>query len=346
MGSDRIEEMKSIQFPVVMRGYDRYVVDAYISDLREWLESGGEDEARREVIRSEMERVGERTGSVLSDAQRIADELQAETTEAVTAQRAEAGAEVTKLRAEASEEVAKLRADVDEEVAARRKEADEYLQKTRAEADSYAKETRAAADADAREKAEAAAIAASELREEADSYASTTHARADTALADAEAEAARRTKNIEREIAGLVRKRRDVVDNLEQLNAQMKSAIAGGEQDLKLPTRVQDAVDDPNPTQPMQVEFEEETEIAGQKADVADAETRVFDAETEIAADESDVVEPEVVDAETADAGPGAEEPLRVEDDDPDDEQRRARRRAAVDDADPPTDETKLADLL
>lgn len=232
MGSDRIEEMKSIEFPVVLRGYDRYVVDAYISELREWLSNGGEDEARREEIRREMERVGERTGSVLAEAQRIADEL----------------------RAEAEQEVAKLRADVDEEVAARRKQADEYMERVKAEADAYAEKTRAEAEANAKEKAEAAAIAAQQMREEAEEYAAETRAKADGVLADAEAEAARRTKGIEREIAALVRKRQEVISNLEQLQAQMRSAIAGpGEEDLELPTRVQEAVEDPDPTQPMTV---------------------------------------------------------------------------------------------
>ena len=66
---------------------------------------------------------------------------------------------------------------------------------------------------------------------------------AEERLAEAEAEAAERTRGIEEEIAGLVRKRRDVVANLEQLDAEMRLAIEGpGEQDLGLPERVSDAV--------------------------------------------------------------------------------------------------------
>ena len=69
---------------------------------------------------------------------------------------------------------------------------------------------------------------------------------AEERLREAEAEAAERTRGIEQEIAGLVRKRRDVVANLEQLNAEMRLAIEGpGEKDLGLPERVSDAVDTP-----------------------------------------------------------------------------------------------------
>ena len=70
-------------------------------------------------------------------------------------------------------------------------------------------------------------------------------ATADERLRKAESRLRAKTRGIEQEIADLVRKRRDVVANLEQLNAEMKLAIDGpGEMDLGLPDRVAAAVDD------------------------------------------------------------------------------------------------------
>ena len=44
MASDRIEELKTVQFPTERRGgYDRRAVDAYLAELADWLETGGED---------------------------------------------------------------------------------------------------------------------------------------------------------------------------------------------------------------------------------------------------------------------------------------------------------------
>ncbi len=127
------------------------------------------------------------------------------------------------------------------------------------------------------------------------------------AAAKAEREAAERTRGIEEEIAGLVRKRRDVVANLEQLNAEMRLAIEGpGEKDLGLSERVSEAVDAPE-----------------------EAPTTI---------------------SEAVERPAGAGEPDTDERAEPDTEERereeRERRRRSVDSVDPPTDETKLTELL
>ena len=57
MASDRIEELKTASSRTERRGgYDRRAVDAYLAELADWLETGGEDEARRAVIQRAMER--------------------------------------------------------------------------------------------------------------------------------------------------------------------------------------------------------------------------------------------------------------------------------------------------
>jgi colicin import membrane protein len=238
MAPDRIEEIKSVQFPIERRGgYDRRAVDAYLAELADWLEAGGADEARRTVIQQEMSRVGERTGTVLAAAQASADEV----------------------TVEAQTEADRLRAEVEQEAGATRSAADAYAAKTRT-------------DADAR-------------------------------LQTAEAEAATRTSGIEREIAELVRKRRDVVANLEQLNAELRLSIDGpGEQELDLPERVEAAVE------------------VSEKAPTTVSEVVEFEPAEEPDTDERSPEEP--------------------------DTEERDRRRRSVDSVDPPTEDTKLTELL
>src|SRR4051794_35675334 len=114
MATDRIDEMKSVQFPTERRGgYDRRAVDAYLAELADWLETGGGDEARRSVIQREMGRVGERTGEVLASAQAAAD----------------------RVTSEAEAEAATLRSDAEREAEETRSAADEYAARTRTAAD-------------------------------------------------------------------------------------------------------------------------------------------------------------------------------------------------------------------
>ncbi len=128
MATDRIEELKSVQFPTERRGgYDRRAVDAYLAELAEWLESGGDDEARRSVIQREMGRVGERTGTVLAAAQESAD----------------------KLTGEAEGAAASLREDAEREAGEIRRAADDYAAQTRTAADEQAKATTEAAAGEA-----------------------------------------------------------------------------------------------------------------------------------------------------------------------------------------------------
>ena len=282
MASDRIEELKTIQFPTERRGgYDRRAVDAYLAELADWLETGGEDDARRAVIQRAMSDVGERTGSILSSAQESADRLTSE-----------AQAEAERLRSTTEQTAAKVRTDAEQAAA-----------KIRSEAEHKA--------------AEAAAAEAKALTEEAEAR-----------LAEAEAAAAARTRGIEQEIAGLVRKRRDVVANLEQLDAEMRLAIEGpGERDLGLSERVEAAVDSPEAvaaeeTEPVEVEREDDaTEAIGGPGE---APTTVS----------------EVVEQPSAALDPDTDE--RPE---PDTEERERRRRS-VDSVDPPTEDTKLTELL
>lgn len=117
MADQSIEQIRTATFPLARRGYERREVDEFLSELADWLESGGGDEARQELVKRELERVGERTSAILAAA--------------------EDSAERTRVEAE-------------EDARFERREADEYSQRTRGGADEYAEATVNSADAEAK----------------------------------------------------------------------------------------------------------------------------------------------------------------------------------------------------
>ena len=318
MASDRIEELKTIQFPTERRGgYDRRAVDAYLAELADWLETGGEDDARRAVIQRAMSDVGERTGSILSSAQESADRLTSEARAEAERLRSTAEQAAAKVRSDAEQAAAKVRSEAEQEAEKVRSDAEQEAAQARSEADAYSTETRAAADEHASKAAETAAAEAKALTGEAEAR-----------LAEAEAAAAARTRGIEQEIAGLVRKRRDVVANLEQLDAEMRLAIEGpGERDLGLSERVEAAVDSPEA-------------VAAEEAEPVEVEREDDATEAIGGPGEAPTTVSEVVEQPSATLDPDTDE--RPE---PDTEERERRRRS-VDSVDPPTEDTKLTELL
>jgi DivIVA domain-containing protein len=206
MASDRIDQLRTHQFPTERRGYDRRAVDSYLSELADWLESGGGDEARASVIQREMERVGERTGTILAAAQESAD----------------------RIGNEAREEADKLRSDAEAKSRELRESADTYSIETRAGADAYSDTTKADADQ-----------IAAKSREEADEHARLTIREADQRAEQILADAERRKGEVEAEITDLMAKRGQITENLEQLVTAVRGVIDGpAKQDLGLPENV------------------------------------------------------------------------------------------------------------
>lgn len=315
MAGDRIEDLRRVQFAIERRGgYDRGQVDAYLSDLADWLAS---DDAKAELAQREIGLVSDRTRAILSAAQESADETVAEA-------RAEAEAMRTEAESEAAEK--------------------------RAAADRYAGETRAGAEADALTTRQGADADATRNRSDAEEHARLTIREADGRLEQAALEAEERIAGVDAEVAELAGKRDTLIANLEQLVAGLRATIDGpGREDLGLPKRTRTAaafVDDPPPDEP---DSDEEKVEPVAEAPVADE-----DAPTTVeAVGEHPLVEPEeAIAAEPTrrytpdfdtdedlldDARPPR--PLATED------EAQHRRRAAADD-DPTTDEQRMNELL
>jgi DivIVA domain-containing protein len=126
MGVDQtsLDRIRNATFPSSKRGYDKQEVEKFLSRLADWLETGGGDESRSETVKRELERVGERTGAILSQAEDSAQEI-----------------------------ISEARTDSDRA----RSDADAYAEERSAEADAYSDSTRKSADADAAKIREGAA---------------------------------------------------------------------------------------------------------------------------------------------------------------------------------------------
>jgi DivIVA domain-containing protein len=270
-----LDRIRNATFPSSKRGYDKHEVEKFLARLADWLETGAGDESRSDTVKRELERVGQRTGAILAQAEESAQQIRAEAEE-------EARGTINMANMQAEET---------------RTEVDNYAQETRTSADAYAEQTRTAAE-------EVLASAQAEA-----------DAKAREAIQGAEAQARRiveegtqRREDIEAVIVDLVRRRNDVLADTEELTAKLTGAVsehrpesgrdpfgkpeeldpfaregmpAAGERDAD---RIQAAGEhEDEQSEPAS----EETEIAGQETSESEAvgqetsETEIVDAESE-----------------------------------------------------------------
>ena len=137
MGVDQtsLDRIRNATFPSARRGYDKHEVEKFLGRLADWLETGGGEDSRSDAVKRELERVGQRTGAILAQAEESAQQIRAEAEE-------EARGTINSANIEASE--------------------------TRADADNYATETKAAAEREAQEAIEAARAQARRIVAEAE----------------------------------------------------------------------------------------------------------------------------------------------------------------------------------
>ena len=71
------EQIESRSFPIVMRGYDRAAVDAFVQEVLELVRGLEGTQSHESVIQRALEEVGEETASILQRAHETADEIAA-----------------------------------------------------------------------------------------------------------------------------------------------------------------------------------------------------------------------------------------------------------------------------
>jgi DivIVA domain-containing protein len=243
LDQDSIDRIRSASFPVARKGYEKREVDRFLSRLADWLETGGADESRSDLVRRELERIGEQTAKILTDAHDAAESV-----------RAESEAEGERVLSQAREQAAATTEEANRYAAGMRSESDAYSERVRIEADTYARETNEEADAYMARHRNEADTYADETRAAADAYAQTTRSEADTyaeqargdadrdanevrqsagnqanqTIADAEGKAAtiieeanRRREDIESVISDLEARRDHVIADMQKLSSEL-----------------------------------------------------------------------------------------------------------------------------
>jgi DivIVA domain-containing protein len=142
-------DLRNVQFPVTVRGYDRDAVEAYVKRVNRVIGELEISRSPRAAVRHALDRVGKQTVAVMQEARESADKL-------LEAARDEADAEKDRAKAEA----AKLVVNASDEADRTKLEADQVLADAKAQASEIV--AKAEADAERRKQGVDAAIAAAE----------------------------------------------------------------------------------------------------------------------------------------------------------------------------------------
>jgi DivIVA domain-containing protein len=252
-----LDRIRNATFPSSRRGYDKHEVEKFLARLADWLETGAGDESRSDTVKRELERVGQRTGAILAQAEESAQQI----------------------RAEAEEEARGTVNTANMEAAETRTETEKYDSEMRLSADAYAQQTRQAAE-------EEAAAA----RQQAEQDARETIAAAQAQARRIVEEGTQRREDIEAVIADLIRRRNDVLADTEELSAKLTGAVSehrpeSGSDPFEKPEELDPFAREDEESEPAS-EYEaeqgepasEETEIVGEPTS---EETQVVDAESE-----------------------------------------------------------------
>ena len=99
----RADEIGERSFPIVMRGYDRAAVDAFVQEVRELVADLESRQSQESVIQRALAEVGEETTSILQRAHETADEIAARSRAQAEGriQRAEREADLVRQQADA-----------------------------------------------------------------------------------------------------------------------------------------------------------------------------------------------------------------------------------------------------
>jgi DivIVA domain-containing protein len=102
----RADEIGERSFPIVMRGYDRAAVDAFVQEVRELVAELESRQSQETVVQRALAEVGEETSSILQRAHETADEIAARSRAQAEGriQRAEREAELLRQQADAYSE--------------------------------------------------------------------------------------------------------------------------------------------------------------------------------------------------------------------------------------------------
>ena len=190
-------DIRNVQFPVSVRGYDRDAVDAYVKRVNRVIAELEVSRSPQAAVRHALDRVGKQTVVVLQEARESAVKL-------LEAARDEADEEKERSKAEA----AKLVVNASDEADRTKAEAEQVLEASKAEASQIISK----ADAEATKRKQDAEREITALREQAD-------ARMNEIQAD--------TKQVWQERSKLLKETHAMADKLQELASGAAARIAG-----------------------------------------------------------------------------------------------------------------------
>jgi DivIVA domain-containing protein len=238
-----LDRIRNATFPSSRRGYDKHEVEKFLARLADWLETGAGDESRSDTVKRELERVGQRTGAILSQAEESAQQIRAEAEEEARGTVNTANMEAAETRSETDSYASETRTSADSYAQQTRQEAEEVLSNAKAEAEKQAREALAAAEAQARRIVE---------------------------------DGTQRREDIEAVITDLVRRRNDILADTEELSAKLTGAVSEHR-----PEAGSDPFDKPDELDPLDREGEEEEFEAEESDEDTSEQTAIVDAESE-----------------------------------------------------------------
>jgi DivIVA domain-containing protein len=118
--ADPVPEVANVDFPIVLRGYDRLAVDAYVKRISQLVAELDASRSPQNAVRRALERVGEEVSGILQRAHDTAEQI-------TTQSRAEAEDRVQTARREAEELVANARREAEAQVGGAQTEAESLL---------------------------------------------------------------------------------------------------------------------------------------------------------------------------------------------------------------------------
>jgi len=107
------DDPQAAEFPVVLRGYDRDAVDAYVARVSAVIEDLQASRSPQAAVRRALDRVGEETGSILRQAEVTAEQMTARSRAKADERLQHAESEARELRAAAEKHVRALDNDTE-----------------------------------------------------------------------------------------------------------------------------------------------------------------------------------------------------------------------------------------
>jgi DivIVA domain-containing protein len=128
-------DIRNVQFPMSVRGYDRDAVDAFVKRVNRVIAELEISRSPRAAVRHALDRVGKQTVTVLQEARESADKLLEAARDEADADKERAAAEAAKLVVNASDEADRTKAEADRVLTEAKAQAAEIVATAQADAE-------------------------------------------------------------------------------------------------------------------------------------------------------------------------------------------------------------------